>query len=182
MKYEDILNGGKDVEVLGLGLENPSLEMLIVTEDNFVEQLSKQSAGIAYYGTLTKMLEAQYANLETAWKAKYAEFYSYCSNLLKKTKDKYVAKDVEALINSKYVTEIEKWNNKLSSKKEELNVTTMFYEGWKQKSFSLNNFTSLATSNLLSVRDTISEDQFGDAPDNSVLSMVEKHKQNLNNK
>ena len=182
--YEQIINKGSELTISNIDFENPGIDMLVVTEDNFVEHLSKQAAGLAYFGALTKMLESELKDVEDAWKNKYNEWYTYCSNLLAKTSQKkYVVRDVEAMVCSKHATDIDKWRDKINKKKTSYNVISTFYDSWKQKSFTLNNYTSLATANLLSVKDAITTEDYmpqhiNQNVPNNVLSIVKKHQQN----
>jgi len=45
------------MEFNGNRFDDPSYDNLVVTEENYLEALQMQAAGIAYYGTLYKQIE-----------------------------------------------------------------------------------------------------------------------------
>lgn len=172
MKYEQILDSVHDMKVGGINLDSPNLSILTVTEENFEDHLSKQAAGLAYFGTMFRAARDEHDDLQRAYEARWTEMYAHCTNMMNKTeKGRFVIKDVEAMAQGKYADEITKWKEKIDKLREHMNVAEMFYDAWKQKSFVLNNFTAMISAGLLSVKTTIAETDI--KPKN--IDLVRKH-------
>lgn len=137
--------------------DNPDYEMLIVNEESYLEHLRVQSAGIAYYGSLSKSADRRYDDLERRYKIRYNEMFSDCSDTLSKIGKKAV-KDIEALVQCKYEEELKKWEEVLNEARVYKDNANTFYEAWKNKSFGLNSMTQMITSGLLSPKTTITEE------------------------
>lgn len=173
MNYEQLLSGGHSMVIDGINFDAPNLSILTVTEENFEEHLSKQAAGLAYFGAMFKSAKDEYEDCCRAYEARWAEMYTHCTNIMNKTEkgNKFVIKDIEAMARSKYSDEINTWKQKMDKLREHMNVAEMFYDAWKQKSFVLNNFTAMISAGLLSVKSTISE---GDIKGHH-LELIRKH-------
>jgi hypothetical protein len=138
--------------------DNPDYEMLVFDEDSYLEHLRVQSAGIAYFGSLSKSADRRFEDLERRYKIRYNEMFSECSDTLFKIGKKAV-RDVEALVQCKYEDELKKWETALEEARVYKDNANAFYEAWKNKSFGLNSMTRMITSGLLSPKTSISEDE-----------------------
>lgn len=157
-KFEDAFNKAHVFTFDKFTFEEPDYEMLIVDEDNFLEHLKVQGAGLAYFGALTKSADKDYEECERKIKFRYNEMYSDCSDLLARTGKKSLVKDIEGMIQSKYEKELEGLYSRLSDLRSRRDHVQSFYDGWKQKGFVLNSLSDMIKSGLLSVKTTISEE------------------------
>lgn len=157
-KYEGALEKAHNIEFEAFRFDDPDYRALIVTEENFLDHLRVQAAGLAYYSALAKQAEREYNELEERYKARYNEMYSTCSAVNQKTGQKNTMKDVDSFIRVQYESEVEKWLSALKEAREKMDATAAYYEGWKQKGFVLNSMTSLVTAGLLGPKTGISTD------------------------
>lgn len=156
-KFEEAFNKAGEFEFDRFKFDEPDYEMLIFDEESYLEHLRVQSAGIAYYGSISKAADRKYDELEKRYKFRYNEMFSECSDTMNKLGKKAV-KDIEALIQSKYEDELNKWDKALEEAKIYKDNANIFYEAWKNKSFSLNSMTQMITSGLLTPKTSISEE------------------------
>jgi len=148
-KLNKFLDEGEKFDISNMSFEDISLKMLVVNETNFVDQLEKHAAGIAYFGALAKGASRDLHEAEKAYKNRYNEMFSECSTQLKKSSDnKPLTREIEAFVQSKYETELTNLDSKLNILQEFKDNTEVYYESWKQKSYMLNNMTSLTVSNF----------------------------------
>jgi hypothetical protein len=101
----DLENVIKKAETMSIGewdFENPSIEMLEVNENNYLDSLAKQPAALAYFGTLYKEAQRELEDLELYYKNRYNEMYAEYSETLSKLGKKTGAKEIEALVQCKY--------------------------------------------------------------------------------
>ena len=96
-------------------------------EESYLEHLKVQSAGLAYYGTLAKTASRALEDAEKRYKIRYNELFSECSDILSRTGKKNGIKDVEALIQCKYENELNQWDEKLKTLKEQKDAQEIFY-------------------------------------------------------
>lgn len=168
----------KKAETMSMGewdFENPSIEMLEVNENNYLDALSKQPAALAYFGTLYKEAQRELEDLELYYKNRYNEMYGECSDIISKQKVKSTQRDVDALVRTKYTSELEEIEKQLRVKKKNKDVYEMFYEGWKAKSFALGSFTNLVTTGFIHPRETINEDDMSSSF-NSTIERLNKNR------
>lgn len=158
-KFDDAFNNGHGIEFDAFRFDEPDYEALQVTEENFLEMLRVQAAGIAYYGTLAKKTEAEYDEMERRYKARYAEMYDTCASTIRRTGQKDSQKSIESLMWTKHEKELEEWNEKLGELRSKKDSTAMYYEAWKAKGFALSSMKDLVTAGLLKVRTSISEEE-----------------------
>ena len=156
-KFEEAFEKASSFSFDKFQFDNPDYEMLVIDEESYLEHLKVQSAGIAYYGSLSKSADRRYEDLERRYKIRYNEMFSDCSDTLFKVGKKAV-KDIEALVQCKYEEELKKWEKALSEARVYKDNANAFYEAWKNKSFGLNSMTQMITSGLLSPKTSISED------------------------
>lgn len=162
-KFDKALENAHGIEFAGFKFEDPDYEALIVDEDNYLEHLRVQAAGIAYYSTLTKTAEREYNELEKNYRRRYNEMYSECADVLSRIGKKNGVKDIESLIQCKYEDELNNWNIKLNEAKERLDGISAYYEAWKAKGFALNSMTSLITAGLLTPKVSIYEEDVNES-------------------
>lgn len=143
----------------GIRFDEPNYDMLIVTEQNFLQALKMQSAAMAYYGTLAKQCQRQLQESQRKYRFRYNEMYSDCSDSLARIGKKNNVKDIQSFVQSKYEKQLQLMNNNLSELKRKRDMVSSFFEAIKAKGFILNNMTSLITSNLLTPKNYIQKKQ-----------------------
>lgn len=143
--------------------DEPDYEMLVLTEDNYLEHLRVQAALLAYYSTLKNDCEREYEDYERETKFKMNQFYADASYTMSKTSKKFLARDIEALMESKNESDLEKMRNHLSFLRSRRDKVASFYEGIKALGFSLNAMTSMITAGLLQVKTNITEDEVAES-------------------
>lgn len=146
----------------GVRFDQPNYDMLIVTEQNFLQALKMQAAAMAYYGTLYKQCERQLQESQRKYRFRYNEMYSDCSDSLARMCKKNNVKDIESFIQTKYEKQLQVMNENISELKKKRDSVYSFFEAIKAKGFILNNMTSLVTSNLLTPKSYIESNQEDD--------------------
>lgn len=157
-KFSEAIESAHDIEFENFKFDEPDFHAFVVTEENFLDHLRVQAAGLAYYSTLAKQAERECNELEERFKARYSEMHARCYSVNVKSSQKFTMKDVDSFVQVEYESELEKWNEALKEAREKRDATASYYEGWKQKGFVLNSMTSLVTAGLLGPKMGISED------------------------
>lgn len=147
------------VDVCGMKLEDFDSSALIVTEENFLEHLQKQSAGTAYYGMIFKNLKQELNKLNNERDRKLSECMDRAMLSLQKQSSKSSsrptlreAETMALMVNSKIFEELDK---NISEIEEQCNSVEQYYEAWKQKSYTLNNISNLVCAGFITLDDSI---------------------------
>jgi len=180
-KFEKAFNGAHEMKFDRFQFDEPDYDMLVIEDENdYLEHLRVQGAGLAYYGALAKQAERSYDEFERSFKFRYNEMYSECSDLLARSGKKNNVKDIESYVQVKYETELKKAYTRLDELRSQRDYIQAFLEGWRQKSFLLSSMTNMITAGLLTPRDTITEE---DVQSNLQRSkdILSKRNQNRNN-
>ena len=180
-KFDDAFEKAHGIEFDAFKFDEPDYDALQVTEENFLEMLRVQAAGIAYYGTLAKKCEAEYDKLERAFKARYTEMYDDCGSKIRLAREKDNVKNVESFINSKYQAELKDWYDKLDDLRAKRDSTAMYYEAWKSKGFALASMRDLVAAGLLKIRTSITEEDMDEMRSkrmkvDEAQSILDKHR------
>ncbi len=186
-KFDDAFEKGHGIEFDAFRFDEPDYNALIVTEENFLEMLRVQPAGVAYYGTLAKKCESEYDELEKRWKARYAELYEKTSSWLRYQCEKDTQKNVESAMSTKHGAEIEEWREKLKELRAKRDGTAMYFEGWKAKGPVLAAMKELVAAGLLRIDETIRESDVQKVQEKKMKvseasSILDKHARFLGNK
>ena len=158
-RFEKAYEDAQGFSFAGHRFDEPCYEMLTVTEDDFLEHLRVQSAGLAYYGALAKQSEKEYDDFERRLRFRYNEMYAECSETLLRAGKKNNVKDIEAFVQTKYETELRRMYDRLGELRSQRDYVNAFLEGWKQKSFTLSSMTQMIAAGLLSPRESIQEEE-----------------------
>ncbi len=156
-KFDDAFEKAHGFTFDKFQFDNPDYEMLNVDEESYLEHLRVQASGLAYYASIAKTAERNFIDYESAYKSRYNEMYSDCSDTLSRTGKKNNVKDVESFVQTKYSAELSNMNKQLSLLRAAKDSSAAFYESWKAKGFILNSMTNLITSGLLQVKTSITE-------------------------
>lgn len=157
-RFDEAFERAHGITANGIRLDEPDYSMLTVDEESFLEHLKVQAAGLAYYSSLAKAAARALEDLERRYRYRYNEMYAECADIQSRATGRVNAREVEALMRSKYESELDRWDASISEAKAKKDGVESFYEGWKAKGFSLNSMTSLVTSNLLTPKTSITED------------------------
>lgn len=171
-KIQEAYEKAGDLECDGVKFDEPNYDMLIVTQENYLQALKMQAAAIAYYGTLAKQAERNVEQFERKYKFRYNEMYTDCSDTLSRLGKSSTVKIIESFVQTKYEKELQTLNQTLQELKKQSDLASVFYEGIKQKSFMLNNYTSLVTSNLLSPKTSVSESDIDEQQRSKLISRL----------
>ena len=161
-KFEEAFNKADGVKFHGFRFDDPDMEMLIVHDEDFLEHLQVQAAGMAYYTALYKQCERKYDELEKRYKYRYNEMYRDCSETLIKGGKKNNVKDIEGLISDKYQKELAKMDKMLDELRTQRDNVFAFLEGWKQKSYALSNMADMIKAGFLTPKETITQEEMND--------------------
>lgn len=176
-EFEDAFEKANEFVCDGIRFDQPNYEMLIVTEQNFLQSLKMQSAAIAYYGTLAKQCQRELQESQRKYRFRYNEMYSDCNESLLRIGKKNNVKDIQSFVQSKYEKQLQIMNNNIFELKKKRDMVVSFFEAIKAKGFILNNMTSLVTSNLLTPKNYIEKSQEEQDFQNQRLKMVQKLRQ-----
>lgn len=158
-KFEDAFNNAHEFKFDKFQFDEPDYQMLIIQdEDDYLEHLRVQGAGLAYYTALAKQAERNYDEFERKFKFRYNEMYSDCSNRLLKEGKKNNVRDIESYVQVKYEGELNKMYERLDELKAQRDYICAFLEGWKQKSYQLSSMTNMITAGLLTPKENITEE------------------------
>lgn len=158
-KFEKAFDGAHNFRFDKFQFDEPDYEMLVINDENdYLEHLRIQSAGLAYYCALAKQSEREYEEFERRFKFRYNEMYAACSESLLRAGKKNNVRDIEAYVQTKYESEINKAYDRLDELKSQRDYIAAFLEGWRQKSFLLSSMTNMITAGLLTPRETITEE------------------------
>lgn len=135
-----------EVELAGVKLENAAAKLLDVQSDSFDRHVAMQPAAIAYYGSLKKDAARRLASLERSYdkwqRKKYAEakvaVESGTAN-----KNTIKVEDVKARFIVDNEVEIQKWEDQIEKAQFEFDTLDIWYEAWRQKSFSIREMASI---------------------------------------
>jgi len=138
-KIETACDEAGKKEIGGVSLENPDPRLLDVRDGDFDEHVAMQPAAIAYFGVLkkesTRQLEAMKRGYDRWQKKKFQEARQALETT--SASKKPTIADVEAFILMNNESQIEKWENDIAFLQEQADTMDVWYEAWRQKSYSL---------------------------------------------
>lgn len=177
-RFEKAYEDAQDFSFAGYRFDEPCYDMLNVTEDDFLEHLRVQSAGLAYYGALAKQVEREYDSFERRYRQRYNEMYRDCSESLLREGKKNNVRDIESFVQFKYGKELDTLNSRLEELKAQRDYVSAFFDGWKQKSFTLSSMTQMITAGLLSPRESIEQEETNEDRLETARRILSKKRQN----
>ena len=157
--------------------ENFDMDMLVLDAENLEEHISKQSAAVAYYGALYKQAVRNYEDAKKAWEYREKVMYAESSDASKYDK-KPTRNDIEAQVVIDHKDEIDEWQEKLKALKAQRDNLEVFWEGWKQKSFAINNFVDVYLSEKKTKDDVMERDEDEKPDERKVQRAIERMRQN----
>ena len=157
-EFDDAFAEGANTQFDAFSFDKPTMEALMVTDENFLEHIRVQGAGVYYYAYLARTKEAEYDDMDRRYKARYAELYDVCSAKIRRTGQKDNQNNILSMIYSSYGDEMEKWHEQLNKLRAERDGAVCYYEGWKAKGFALSSMKDLITAGLIKIDDSITEE------------------------
>lgn len=174
---DEFIESTSGLQMNNVNFDDLDAEALVVTDENMLDALAKQAAAIAYFGALYKKAKEVYEDLKKQWEIQYGMFYKSAQAYLSKdASSKATIKDIETMTYAKYSNEINEWTQKLQKARDNCDMMEVYYEGWKQKSFVLNNFTQMAIAGLLTPKGAILDR--GDVTLNRTQQLLKKMREN----
>ncbi len=142
-----------EVELAGIKLESADPRLLDVSQMDLDRHVSMQPAAVAYYGALLKDAARRLAALKRhfdRWeKRKYAEAKAALAAI------KSTVADVE----SKYIidneAELDKWDKQMDKLQAEYDTLNVWFEAWRQKSFSIREHASITEDERFNVSSSL---------------------------
>jgi len=135
-----------DVQLSGVKLESANSALLDVTQFSLDQHVAMQPAAIAYYGSLKKEAARKLAALERSYdrwqKKKYAEARVAVESGTS-VKSGIKVEDVKARFIVDNELEINKWDSQIDKAQFEYDTIDVWYEAWKQKSFSIRETVAI---------------------------------------
>ena len=175
-KFEKAFEGAHSFTFDKFRFDEPDYRMLMVQdEDEYLEHLRVQGAGLAYYTALSRQADRDYEEFERKLKFRMTEMYREGSETLSKRGQKNTVKDIEAFIQIKHEKEIQDLYDHLDQLKARRDYTYAFLEGWKQKSYQLSSMTNMITAGLLTPKTVVSEEDLQNNLNNA-RAILEKRK------
>lgn len=134
------------IELSGIKLESADAKLLDVGSLDLDKHVAMQPSAIAYYGAMKKEASRRLTMLKRSqdrwekrqWAMAKAAVLSGSTAQYKPT-----LADIEARFITDNEPEIEKWDKQLDKAQEEVDTLESWYEGWRQKSFSLREHVSI---------------------------------------
>lgn len=158
-KFETAFNGAHETRFDRFTFNNPDYDMLVVhDEDDYLEHLRVQGAGLAYYTALAKQAERDYEDCERHLRFRYNEMYAECSDTLARAGKKNNVRDIEAFVQTKYESELARRYATLGDLRKQKDYINAFLEGWRQKSYILSAMNGLVAAGLLTPREAVTQD------------------------
>lgn len=155
MKKVDVnkfVQQGSKIQLNGINFQQINWNNLIVDDQqNFLQHLQKQSAGLAYYGFLYKQAKQQLRKLQKQRDEKMAQKVSQSMVALAKM-GKTTRSQAQAMASMTYKTLFQKIDKQIDQLSQQVDLLESYYNAWQQKGYALNNMTSLINSGLIKLK------------------------------
>lgn len=143
---------GSKIQLNGINFQQINWNNLIVDDQqNFLQHLQKQSAGLAYYGFLYKQAKQQLRKLQKQRDEKMAQKVSQSMVALAKM-GKTTRSQAQAMASMTYKTLFQKIDKQIDQLSQQVDLLQSYYNAWQQKGYALNNITSLINSGLIKLK------------------------------
>jgi hypothetical protein len=129
------------VDLSGIPLEEANPQLLNVSAMELDQHVAMQPAAIAYYGSILKEASRRVAAHKRAYDRWQKKGYAIAKAAL--TGQKATVADIEARYIVDNEPEIEKWEAQAEKLQMEYDNLNVWYEAWRQKSFSIREFVGI---------------------------------------
>lgn len=124
--------------IAGKSLESPDPCLLDVRDGDFDEHVSMQPSAIAYYGVLRKQSARHLEGMKRAYDRWQKRKFQEGRTALEATGSKKpTIAEIESFVLMNNEAEVEKFEEDIESLREQADTMDVWYEAWRQKSFSL---------------------------------------------
>ena len=149
-----------EVELAGISLESADPRLLDVSHMDLDRHVAMQPAAMAYYGFLLKDAQRRLASMKRSYdrweKKKYAEAKI---SLAAGTGGKATVADIEARFIVDNEAEIETWERRLEKLQFEYDTMNVWFEAWRQKSFSIREHANITEDERWSTSASLGSDK-----------------------
>jgi len=134
--------------IFGIPLESADPRLLDVREAGLDEHVALQPAAIAYFGALKKQAIRELDALKRGYDRDSKRWYALAKNKAKANDPKATVADIEAQLIIDNEKAIEQWDDRIGAAQQQLDLIDVWYEAWKQKSFSIKEYANLVEEEL----------------------------------
>lgn len=131
------------IDLCGINLESADPKLLDVTYGDLNLHVAMQPAAIAYYGTLLKDSARRVNEAKRQFERWSKKKYLEAKASLVAGSSKATVQDIEVRFTVDNEKELEEWDKLLDRLQEEYDTLNMWYEAWKQKSYSIQQQSSI---------------------------------------
>ena len=143
---------GSKIQLNGINFDQLDWKNLIVDQqNNFLQHLQKQAAGLAYYGFLYKQAKQQLKKLQKQKQEKMTEKVSQSMVALQKM-GKTTRVEAQAMALMTYKSLFDKYDKQIQELTEQVDLLQTYYNAWQQKGYALNNMTTLISNGLIKIK------------------------------
>ena len=149
-----------DVQLGGIRLETADSSLLDVTKHTIDQHVAMQPAAIAYFGMLKKEAARKLAALERQhdrWTKKQYALAKAAVESGTSNKSQIKVEDIKARFVVDNEIEIEKREAQIERAQTEFDTLDVWYEAWKQKSFSIRETVSIEEDERYNSSSSISD-------------------------
>lgn len=139
----DACDGMGEVELSGISLESADPRLLDVTHMDLDRHVAMQPAAMAYYGSLLKDASRRLGAMKRAYERWEKKKYAEAKASLAAGTGKSTVADIEARFITDNEPEIEKWESQLEKLQFEYDTMNVWFEAWRQKSFSIREHANI---------------------------------------
>lgn len=152
------IDGMGQVELSGIKLESAGASLLDPSSLDLDSHVAMQSSAIAYYGAMKKEAARRLVKVKRDFDRWEKKKYSIAKAAVLMGLEKSYKPTVDD-IKSRFVTdnerELEEWDAKIDQAQEEFDTLESWYEGWRQKSFSLKDHVSIDEDERWNSKDSV---------------------------
>lgn len=142
---------GSKIKLNGINFEQLNWDNLIIDdEQNFLQHLQKQAAGLAYYGFLYRQAKQELRRLQKQRDDKMTQKVSISMVALQKA-GKATRMQAQAMASMTYKSLFDKYDMQIQQLSEQVDLLQTYYNAWQQKGYALNNMTTLINSGLIKI-------------------------------
>lgn len=161
-------------KLLGIPLEKADPRFLEIEEkSDLSEHVRLQPAAITFFGVLKRNVSRQLARRKVEYDYWRKTKYSEAKNKLDSKKPTIA--DIEAKMFSDNQEELKKWEDEIYQLQEQVDALDAYYEGWRQKGFSLQQHAGIVADELFS-KDFM---KLGDSSKNFLFSKKKEHMRDI---
>jgi hypothetical protein len=148
-----------EVDLSGVTLESADPRLLDVSVMDLDRHVAMQPSAMAYYGALVKDASRRLATMKRHYERWQKKKYAEAKATMSAGRDKYTVADVEARYIVDNESEIEKYEKQKDKLQYEYDMLSVWFEAWRQKSFTIREFTNITEDERWNVGSSLSRDE-----------------------